>query len=496
MMLHGHTKIELTNQKTKVTKVIEKDNIITGAVQEIFTPLGLYTDSYILSADSNSDYSNLLQYVYGGLLLYDTTLPADADTRFAPSEAHVVGSGVCGVTNTGDNKIRGSFNSVESQFDAETGTAKFVYDFSSEQGNGTIASICLTHRNGGYLGSADTNLSNTGVNIPLGDTFNGRLSRTFFDYLDNSEDIPWLLELDETADTVRLARPSVTADGGLQITLETYPAMLHSFDLFYPRGEKPPHIEEVITVNTTLLRSSSNVAYFVGWNYRGENRTLYIANVGGTTIADQGEFQVIAINLDTKAEIVYPLTNKTGVTLAGRLAGSLSGQTLSLSRRVACPLGGYVYDGYVYMRSQNQENDAYRYFKIALDDADDFVEIQCNGDQMSYVHDAYNGRMYCYTGSGDTDHGVMLDTSSNQLLRHECYTSNATYYKRYDIRGRNVLQLYCKDSGTGTDGVGLCVRPNYLGTVNNLETAIQKTSAETMKITYTLSRDQGTTLSL
>ena len=200
---------------------------------------------------------------------------------------------------------------------------------------------------------------------------------------------------------------------------------------------------------------------------------------------------MIAVNLDTKAETVYPLTNQTGVTLAGRLAGSLSGQTLSLSRRVACPLGGYVYNGYLYMRSQNQEGGAYRYFRIALDDAGDVEEVACNGDQMPYVHDAYGGRMYSYTGNGSPDHGVVLDTARNCLLRHEAFSSSATYNKRYDIRGRSILQLYCKDTGTGTDGVGLSLRPNYLATVNNLGETVQKTADQTMKVTYTLTRLSG-----
>ena len=269
------------------------------------------------------------------------------------------------------------------------------------------------------------------------------------------------------------------------------PAMLRSLDLFWPRGQKPPHSEEVVPITATLLRSGSQAAYFAGWNYRGEDRTLYITNVGGTTCAANAALQVIAVNLDTKAETVYPLTNQTGVTLAGRLAGSLSGQTLSLSRRVACPLGGYVYNGYLYMRSQNQEGGAYRYFRIALDDAGDVEEVACNGDQMPYVHDAYGGRMYSYTGNGSPDHGVVLDTARNCLLRHEAFSSSATYNKRYDIRGRSILQLYCKDTGTGTDGVGLSLRPNYLATVNNLGETVQKTADQTMKVTYTLTRLSG-----
>lgn len=489
--LRGHTRIELTDCHTGQRQVVEKDNLVTGALQEIFTPLGMYTDSNLLTPQGTGDEAGLLAYACGGLLLFDRALPAETAVRFAPAEAQVVGCGAYGAANTGDNRLRGSFNSVESSIDAAGGTATFVYDFSTQQANGSIAAACLTHRSGAYLADGDTNLSNVSWELPAGDTFGGRLSRTFFDFLDSAGDLPWFCELDEAADLLRLVRPGVTEAGGLQLTLESIPAMLRSLDLFWPRGEKPPVSAETITLTTPLLRSGSGGAYFAGWNYCGEDRTLYITNVGGTSCAANAALQVIAINIDTKAEAVYPLTNQTGVALAGRLAGSLSGQSLSLSRRTACPLGGYVYDGHLYMRSQNQEGGAYRYFKIALDDAGDVAEIECNGDQMTYVNDAYGGRLYGYAGSGSPNHGVMLDTARNCLLRHEAYSASAAYNKRYDIRGRSVLQLYGKDTGSGTNGVGLSVRPNYLATVNNLGETVQKTADQTMKVTYTLTRLGG-----
>ena len=36
MPIHGHTKIELTNQTTGEVETIEKDNIVTNAVSQIF----------------------------------------------------------------------------------------------------------------------------------------------------------------------------------------------------------------------------------------------------------------------------------------------------------------------------------------------------------------------------------------------------------------------------------------------------------------------------
>ena len=42
MSMEGTTRIELTDVRTGRTEVREHKNRVTGAVQEIFTPLGLY----------------------------------------------------------------------------------------------------------------------------------------------------------------------------------------------------------------------------------------------------------------------------------------------------------------------------------------------------------------------------------------------------------------------------------------------------------------------
>ena len=53
--LRGHTRIELTDCRTGRRKIYEKDNLVTGALQEIFTPLGIYTDSNLLTPQGEGD---------------------------------------------------------------------------------------------------------------------------------------------------------------------------------------------------------------------------------------------------------------------------------------------------------------------------------------------------------------------------------------------------------------------------------------------------------
>ena len=163
MPIHGHTKIELTSQTTGEVETIEKDNIVTNAVSQIFNAFNGM--ALLREANANGEYGStsdksweLLESLYGGILLYDTALGSDPNTLFAPPEANLVGSGVPKVLNNGKGLQRGSFNTTESKTDLENGVVTFVYDFATSQANGTIASVCLTSRYGGFFGESETAL--------------------------------------------------------------------------------------------------------------------------------------------------------------------------------------------------------------------------------------------------------------------------------------------------------------------------------------------------
>ena len=82
MKLHGHTRLELTDIHTGAVEVVEKDNIITNAVGEIFNGYGGSLNKAMLLWRGQQDDPNapkdLVTMFYGGLLLYDSPL---AQTR-------------------------------------------------------------------------------------------------------------------------------------------------------------------------------------------------------------------------------------------------------------------------------------------------------------------------------------------------------------------------------------------------------------------------------
>ena len=66
MSIQGQTRIELTDIHTGRTRVWEHKNRVTDALQEIFTPFGLYTDSRMLEPQGGENANSPLLFASGG----------------------------------------------------------------------------------------------------------------------------------------------------------------------------------------------------------------------------------------------------------------------------------------------------------------------------------------------------------------------------------------------------------------------------------------------
>ena len=177
-MLKGTMTIEMTDVNTgKIEKVLEH-NMVTNALTEIFKPLGLAKDPSLMLREFAPYYQKLL----GGILLFDREIEENPNNLFPPAEANLIGCAVYGNQNNTKGTKRGGYNQTESELNLTDRYMKFVYDFTTSQANGTIASVCLTHANGGYTsyGGADAVIASS---YPLGIRFDdGSLQYVYTDY--------------------------------------------------------------------------------------------------------------------------------------------------------------------------------------------------------------------------------------------------------------------------------------------------------------------------
>lgn len=169
--MKGHTKIELTDVNTGEVEVIEDDNMLTNALSIILKPRVGITPR-IISGDASS--SSLFGYNwhfailhFGGLLLFDKPLEENPDNIVPPDGVVMTACAACNYAGTATPEV-GIFNSQESEFKLEGSSVsmKFVYEFSTTQGNGRIASVCLGSLGAGLRGFGNPSLQ-SGNNYPV-----------------------------------------------------------------------------------------------------------------------------------------------------------------------------------------------------------------------------------------------------------------------------------------------------------------------------------------
>ena len=145
MRLKGSATIELTNADGS-KEVIKHDNMITNAVNDLFTTQGGDIAPIFKIANNNDSYAETL---FGGILLFnevlnedanDYTIPTTKVTGYASQDAYA-----------GIDTARGSFNKTEGGVQ-EDGSYKFVWDFATSQANGNIKSIALCPNLMGKIG--------------------------------------------------------------------------------------------------------------------------------------------------------------------------------------------------------------------------------------------------------------------------------------------------------------------------------------------------------
>lgn len=159
-MLKGLMKIEMTDVHTGETETVLEQNMVTNALTNIFKPMGLDKSPSKLLTGMNPYYQNVL----GGLLLFDSEIEENVNNLYPPSGVNLIGCAAYGVQNNTTGTLRGGFNQTESELNMTDRYMKYVYDFTTSQANGTIACVCLTHKNGGYT-------SYGGKDAPFGNNY-------------------------------------------------------------------------------------------------------------------------------------------------------------------------------------------------------------------------------------------------------------------------------------------------------------------------------------
>lgn len=492
-MLEGKTIIELTDVHTGEKEVHEDKNMITNAMNEIFGTLPSYIN-YGGSYSYLTQGSNWITELFGGILLFDKALPENANQLIAPAGTQLVGCGAYGTQNNTKGKCRGNYNQTESELNQSQKYMKFVYDFATSQANGTIASLALTSKKGGFVsygGENDTIFVNTNIgeanatmdytssadkSFYLSNGIKFVASRDSSSYVgvptsDNrglpysvsdAAKIEFLFALDidnEIAYYFKLIPNASSEITGFKIIKRAIP--IKSFSLFNNMVNTKPLLEEKeVSLPAPVKYNGGSV----GYNFDTTINCLFFY----TTASSQpnGITTVIKISLNGDTVNTYRVVNNTGHNITIGTTG------------IFC-LGEYMY-------AASSETNVYQTYKIKLNNPADVLVIPSANESKYKVTFRYQIGKRLYSSMGR----YVLDTELNKIFFCEliggCYNSSdhIDYHTITPVINHDLIKYVACSGDYPYYGLGFLLHGCYLATINNLSQPVTKTADKTMKITY------------
>lgn len=452
-MIKGKTEIFLTDMHTGKQEQILEHNMMTNALNEIFKQEGYMKDASIMYGDIfQPPYQKLL----GGILLFDKTIPENASTYFAPAGTNLTACGVYGVKNSTADTLRGDFNSDESIVDANARSVKYVYDFATSKGNGTIASVCLTSYCGGYSSYGAAVYGGTGQNAPF---FLNTGERS--NALGGGENI---IAVDYTNDQVITFTTSDSNSYINAVTIKKRRAHMKTI----PLTQSAQNAGALISTKAIAIDNIYSSDW--SWNYDKTTNTVYlIGRINGSSVSSGSAFLVVGISLDTLTARTYNLTNPADEAVYTR--------------------GAHVYDGCLYITNNKYD----KMYRIRLTDSSDFSVITAASNAFYYTHLAFDlaDRIFIPSYQSGSTNGMpftVIDTTTNTVRTTQSSTNyNGSSYgnRRYiPVIGNDIVMLDANGSYNN-----FCVPCNYLATINNLSAPVKKTESQTMKVIYTITEE-------
>lgn len=440
--IHGETRIVLRNPISgNILKDVKSENTFqTSVMAQAVRSLGGLASPYF--NDTVRGYEPWKTLV-GGLFLFKDSI--NVGDLYMSAGNRMVGNGAWNITNASDPSELGTFNVQESSASASAITQ--VYDFATNQANGQISCVCLTSQTGGYIGYGNLSGQNTSTKW----------------YLNRNQDIKGL-NPQFTADNItyegvnyrfdnkmrRMVRGSkeyyfiLTTDNKLVVREYTIPTIHASvFDGMYK--------DTVIDISSLHYAFMNTRAIQVSLDINGK---FYITSRGDRTIATGGteyiwEYDPVNKTISeitfvnpTESMYIYMITVAEGVLCCG---ASSKFWLFDLN------------NGTLLKKYEQSGNTNIMY---CASRGNGLISISADYLGFEIIYDKVNDTLLPSNGVWD------ISDAPQTGWYYDPFNNALAVSRRY--------------------GSAICNHPCYLATINNLQSPVTKTAAQTMKVTYTL----------
>lgn len=473
MRIKGKTTFELTDVNTGKVEKIEDTNMITNALQYYLETYGMFTNNILSNDDIRG--KRLWKNLVGGLFLFDKNIEENVENTFMPAGVSMIGNGSIDISNSGDVTELGSYNVTESGLQ-DDGSIKFVYDFSTQQANGTIACACLTSACGGYVGMGNASgnyITNSNRQMYYGQAQDSIVKRRYpmFFYGNNSRIAHCFAYATYADDTICYVDPSsVKYDSA---SSESHWSNTGKIKVYKLRANfKTISIKDYQNLDKSQVLATYDIDIpqeildYMGTstdktliNGDAYEKSIFITfNKNGDSIRKSSFAWVMKIDENMNAT-AYKITNNTGYEI-----------NTGDNDRIL------YHNGYAWVVL----NGIYKLVGIKYTDSTQIIDDNIKLDGVNPAQAIGKGLLLIgYSNDRKKIYDIENHTLKIINANHSgFYTMNFTdrqgvYLKSAYAYGNDIYYTLMKDD-------------RYLATINNLAEPVVKTSSKTMKVTYTL----------
>ena len=521
MALKGHCAIALTDTKTGRQTQYEQDNLITNAPQEWFRPYFLggsrtqlqdVTPSSLYRNTSSQDMGKNLMSMYmaGGVLLWRDALTEDASMyNKGFFDNHIVGKGTNYAVSNGDTTLGTRDTSIGWQSD---GSYKSVWNFSAQQGNGTISAVSLTNAYFGRFGfgctayETDATVGSSFVsafNYTAANAFSAPICST--SYYDGNR--LGLLYASESRNIVGFCTNPDTYKTDGYIAISEYKTHLggkmNLFDMStYDILNSGEHAVWTGKLNLSDCTYGGSTTYF---KHDSDGDYFMMMASSALEIPNNASFRMLRMNILTHATDVITLANTTGSSLKICVSSeSAQGGAKFFDDRLITygTISGtryfYIvkYDGAVQQLTFGGTPISFTGEKYQTEYRERFV---CFGrlcalqDHTTSPNDSYAFPYVINVQTGE----VLYGNNGIKMLSFYRMGNWDNFGSAANSSGAVRLRILPDDDSISLIRNGITYRtpnirgeinPFYINTVCNLAQPVTKTTAQAMTVTYTLTQ--------
>ena len=508
--LKGHTKIELTNVKTGEKKTYEKDNFVTNLFRDAMQPAGTYGDLRKYFANNRKTAQEALLDMTRGIVLFDSALPTDPDEYTLPAGVNMVGRGTDAAYNGNDTTL-GSYNASESVIDNDGSNVgyRFVWDFSTQQPNGVIKSICLTPTDTANIGFGKGNVVEDNNKIKLwgkeleNSSYAEGAVYPGYDALNDQKDMIWMdfaknRLLRVTSGFTSNSRTAGSFFVDKSIIISEYRIPINNRSIFdsYSAAERKamsPAKTYTVSMPAELMALCAETNVYRGFETRVDQKngilSIILLPEAKCSVSEGGTIYAWEIDLNTMTSSVRKYTNNTGYMLGGNTSYE------RVDNHCIYEVDDYIV---VYIPKSTETQKICCINKTSGECKD--ITLM-DGSAIPFKLDGFcnnslrtGNLIICarqsYLDSTKVTAYFIIDCVTGKLKNIECYNNynsvgNETGYGRfydYAICAGNRKYMMIQNAKT-------YLYPFVFFTINNLDSPIEKTDEQTMKIIYELTKE-------